>query len=164
MRVSQKRGVIVIAALVSLWTTAGWAQALRVVGFNVESGGARPDVVDGLIAAAQDVDLWRFSEVQDAIWATRVAQASAQGETGAFTPILDTTGGGDRLLIVYHQERFDLVRQFELTDVNLGGNACVALVAHFRLKPAGPEFLFMVNHLYRSNTERRHEQARLLNE
>jgi endonuclease/exonuclease/phosphatase family metal-dependent hydrolase len=36
-------------------------------------------------------------------------------------------------------------------------------VAQFRLKPVGSEFLFMVNHLYRSNTERRHEQARLLN-
>jgi endonuclease/exonuclease/phosphatase family metal-dependent hydrolase len=36
-------------------------------------------------------------------------------------------------------------------------------VAKLRLKPAGPEFLFMVNHLYRSNTDRRHEQAGLLN-
>jgi hypothetical protein len=31
------------------------------VGFNVESGGARPNVVDDLIAAAQGVDLWGFS-------------------------------------------------------------------------------------------------------
>jgi endonuclease/exonuclease/phosphatase family metal-dependent hydrolase len=36
-------------------------------------------------------------------------------------------------------------------------------VAHFRLKPAGPELLFMVNHLYRGNADGRHEQARLLN-
>jgi hypothetical protein len=41
---------------------------------------------------------------------------------------------------------------------------CVPLVAHFRFKPAGAKFLFMVNHLYRSKAERRHEQARLLNE
>jgi hypothetical protein len=157
------RSIIVVAVLVSLWTGAGWTQALRVVGFNVESSGARPDVVDDLIAAVQGVDLWDFSEVQDAIWATLFAQAAAQGETGAFTPILGTTGGGDRLLIVYHQDRFDLVRHFELTDINIGGNVRAPLVAHFRFKPAGPEFLFMVNHLYRSNTERRHEQARLLN-
>jgi len=148
--------------LASVWTGAGWAQALRVVGFNVESGGARPDVVDDLIAEAQGVDLWGFSEVQDAIRATMFAQAAAEGETGTFAPILGTTGG-DRLLIVYHCDRFDLVRSFELTDINIGGNVRAPLAAQLRLKPAGPEFLFMVNHLYRSNTERRHEQARLLN-
>jgi endonuclease/exonuclease/phosphatase family metal-dependent hydrolase len=157
------RSIVVVAMLVSLWTGAGWAQAPRVAGFNVESGGARPDVVDDFIAAAQGVELWGFSEVQNAIWATLFAQAAAQGETGAFAPILGTSGGGDRLLIVYHQERFDLIRSFELTDSNIGGNVRAPLVAHFRLKPAGPEFLFMVNHLHRSRTERRHEQARLFN-
>jgi hypothetical protein len=157
------RSIVMVAMLVSLWTCAGWGQALRVVGFNVESGGAQPDVVDDLIAAAQGVDLWGFSEVQDTIWATMFAQAAADGETGTFASILGTTGGGDRLLIIYHQERFDLVQSFELPDINVGGSVRAPLVAQFRLKPAGREFLFMVNHLYRSNTERRHEQARLLN-
>jgi hypothetical protein len=46
---TKRRMVVVIAVLVSLWTGVGWAQALRVVGFNVESGGAPPDVVDDLI-------------------------------------------------------------------------------------------------------------------
>jgi hypothetical protein len=147
MRMTKIRLFVVVGILCSAWAGLGWTQTLRVVGFNVESGGARPDVVDDLIAAAQDVDLWGFSEVQDAIWATLFAQAAAQGETGALAPILGTTGGGDRLLIVYHQERFDLVRQFELTDINVGGNVRAPLVAHLRLKPAGPEFLFMVNHL-----------------
>jgi hypothetical protein len=111
------RAVVIVAMLTSVWTGAGWAQALRVVGFNVESGGALPDVVDDLIAAAREVDLWGFSEVQDAIWATMFAQAAAEGETGTFAPILGTTGGGDRLLIVYRVDRFDLVRSFELTDI-----------------------------------------------
>jgi hypothetical protein len=163
MSMTKIRLFVVVAILCSAWAGLGWTQTLRVVGFNVESGGARPDVVDDLIAAAQDVDLWGFSEVQDAIWATMFAQAAAEGETGTFAPILGTTGGGDRLLIVYRVDRFDLVRSFELTDINVGGNVRAPLVAQLRLKPAGPEFLFMVNHLYRSNTERRHEQARLLN-
>jgi hypothetical protein len=92
------------------------------------------------------------------------AQAAADGEAGAFAPILGTTGGGDRLLIMYNSDRFDVVRQFEPTDIDLGGNVRAPLVAHFRFKPSGPEFLFMVNHLYRTNTERRHEQALLLNQ
>jgi hypothetical protein len=73
----------VIAALVSLWTGAGWAQTLWVVGVTVESEGTRPDVVDDRIAAAQGMDLWGFSEVQDAIWATLLARAAAQGGSRA---------------------------------------------------------------------------------
>jgi hypothetical protein len=114
MRITKRRVFVLVAILCSAWAGLGWAQTLRVVGFNVESGGARPDIVDDLIAGAQDVDLWGLSEVQDTIWATRFAQAAAQGETGAFAPILGTTSGGDRLLIIYHQDRFDLIRQFEL--------------------------------------------------
>src|SRR5687767_8493526 len=142
MSATKRRMVVVIAVLVSLWKGAGWAQALGVAGFNVESGGARPDVVDDLIAGAQGVAVWGFSEVQAAIWAPLFAWAAAQGKTEAFTPILGTTGGGDRLLIIYHQDRFNLVRQFELTDINIGGNVRAPLVAHFRFKSAGPEFLF----------------------
>jgi hypothetical protein len=163
MQASKMRSIMAVALLVSLWPGTSWAQALRAVGFNVESGWARSDVVDDLIAAAQGVDLWGFSEGQDPIWATMFAQATANGATGAFAPILGTTGGADWLLIVYHQARFDLVRLFERTDIHTGGNVRAPLVAHVRFKPAGPECLFMVTHLYRSNTECRHEQARLLN-
>jgi endonuclease/exonuclease/phosphatase family metal-dependent hydrolase len=163
MSAAKRHIVVVIAMLVSLWTGAGWGQTLRVVGFNVESGGARPDVVDDLVRAAQGVDLWGFSEVQDDAWGMLFEQAAEDGEAADFQRILGTTGGGDRLLIVYNGDRLDLVRQFELTDINIKGRVRAPLVAHFRLKPAGSEFLFMVNHFYRSNAEGRHEQARLLN-
>jgi hypothetical protein len=163
MQATKRRIVVVIAMLISVWTGVGWAQALRVVGFNVESGGARPDVVDDLIAAAQGVDIWGLSEVQDEIWATLFEQAAEDGELGDFRHILGTTGGGDRLLIVYNSDRFEVIRQFERTDINIEGRVRAPLVAHFRLKPAGPEWLFMVNHLYRGNAAGRHEQARLLN-
>jgi hypothetical protein len=73
MSATRMRAVVVVAIVISLWTGASWAQALRVVGFNVESGGARPEVVDDLIAGAQGVDLWGFSEVQDQSWATAFA-------------------------------------------------------------------------------------------
>jgi len=68
--VAKSRAVIVATILISLWTSLGWSQVLRVVGFNVESGGARPDVVDDLIEEAQGVDLWGFSEVHDDVWST----------------------------------------------------------------------------------------------
>jgi endonuclease/exonuclease/phosphatase family metal-dependent hydrolase len=141
-----------------------WAQALRVVGFNVESGGARPDVVDDLIKEAQGVDIWGFLEVHDDVWAALFEKAAEHGEAADFKRILGSTGASDRLLIVYNGNRHDVVRHYELSHINVGGNARAPLVAHFRFKPAGAEFLFMVNHLYRSKAERRHEQARLLNE
>jgi hypothetical protein len=97
-------------------------------------------------------------------WATLFEQAAEDGEAGDFRRIMGTTGDEDRLLIAYNVDRFDLVRHFELTHINVGGNVCAPLVAHLRLKPTGPELLFMVNHLYRSHTDRRHEQALLLNE
>ena len=44
MRVAKRRAGVV-AVLVCLWTGLSWGQTLRVVGFNVESGGARPSEV-----------------------------------------------------------------------------------------------------------------------
>jgi hypothetical protein len=69
MRATKVRSIVVVAVLVSVWTCSGWAQALRAVGFNVESGGARPEVVADLIAATHGVDTWGFAEVQDERWA-----------------------------------------------------------------------------------------------
>jgi hypothetical protein len=89
--------------------------------------------------------------------------AAEDGEGADFMQLLGTTGGGDRLLIVYDAERFELVQQFELAHINIAGRVRAPLVAHLKVKATGQEFLFTVNHLYRSNSEARHEQARLLN-
>jgi hypothetical protein len=48
MRTTRVRSIVVVALLVSLWAGAGWAQALRVVGFPVESGDARPEEMNAL--------------------------------------------------------------------------------------------------------------------
>jgi len=143
-------------------TPAG-AETLSVVGFNVESGGADPQVVDDIVAAAEGVDAWGFSEVQNDDWAEIFEAAAEDGEGADFARILGGTGGGDRLLIVYDADRLTLLESFELSDINVGGNVRAPLVARFRIGDDGQEFLFMVNHLYRSRAERRHQQAQLLN-
>jgi endonuclease/exonuclease/phosphatase family metal-dependent hydrolase len=135
-----------------------------VIGFNVESGGANPAVVADLIEGRQGTDIWGFSEVQNAEWASLFEEASAEGESAEFRSILGSTGGADRLLIVYNADRLELVRNFELDEVNIGGHVRASLVAQFRVQTTGHEFLFMVNHLYRSREDRRHEQGRMLNE
>jgi hypothetical protein len=139
------------------------AESLTVVGFNVESGGANLNVLASQIEELAGVDLWGFSEVQDSAWERRFREAAAVGENASFDSILGTTGGADRLQIAYDSDRLELVRQFELHAINVGGNVRAPLVGEFRDKASGQSFLFMVNHLYRNQAERRHEQARMLN-
>jgi hypothetical protein len=93
------------------------------------------------------VDLWGFSEVQAEIWATLFEPAAEDGESGEFRRILGTTGGGDQPLIVCNRDRFEVVRHCEWMDINIGGRARAPRIAHFRLKPAGPELLLMVSRL-----------------
>lgn len=154
----------IVLSFVLLAFGAG-AQTLKVVGFNVESGGAQLSVLAQAIAGQQGVDLWGLSEVQDQSWLTTFQQAAADGEGATFEGILGTTGDADRLAIVYNATRFELVRFSELHHINIAGRVRAPLVAQLRVR-AQPqvEFFFMVNHLYRGNEEGRHQQAKLLNE
>lgn len=151
-----------------LWLGLGVSIALgaqiRVASFNVESGGADPNVVDDLVADASGIDIWGFSEVQNQNWASIFETAAETGEGANFEQVFGTTGGGDRLVIIFDADRFELVNDFELSHINVLGRVRAPLVAHLRERSDGFEFLFMVNHLYRSRANRRHEQSQLLNE
>ncbi len=137
---------------------------LTVIGFNVESGGADPEVIAKRhLGPLSDVDIWGFSEVQSSSWLTHLERGAAAGESGDFRSILGTTGGGDRLAIVYDSDLLEPLRHEELTDLSMGGRVRATLVAQFKVRATAVEFLFAVNHLYRSDEAARHEQARLLN-
>ncbi len=140
-------------------------QQWRTIGFNVESGDANPETIaNTYIAPLQNIDIWGFSEVQNGRWAQILETAAEKARDAEFDGILGTTGGDYRLMIAYNRDRFQKIRHFELQDINLGGQVRAPLVAHFRFQPTGEEFLFMVNHLYRSDREQRHQQARMLNQ
>lgn len=142
----------------------GYAQSLQVVGWNVESGDAQTHVLVEFIEEQQGIDLWGFSEVQNQSWAEEFAEAAGDGEGANFEYVFGTTGGEDSLLIVYNNQLLELVNHFELNDINILGRVRAPLVALFKVRENNQEFLFMVNHLYRSNAEARWQQARLLNE
>ena len=55
------------------------------------------------------------------------------------------------------------MKSFELHRINVSGTVRAPLVGHFKVTGTTVEFLFVVNHLYRSKSERRWEQAQLLN-
>ncbi len=154
--------VLVLAAGLS----AAQAETIEVVGFNVESGGADIDtLVDQVSEIANDkaVELWGFSEVRSE-WAGDLANAAALGAGANFAHILGTTGGADRLLIVYNSDRLELVESSELHHINTLNRVRAPLVAHLKDKVTGKEFLAVVNHLYRSKKDARHEQATQLND
>ncbi|MEQ9549589.1 MAG: endonuclease/exonuclease/phosphatase family protein [Coleofasciculus sp. G3-WIS-01] len=141
------------------------ASELKVASFNVESGDAVPSVIARKhIAPLEDIDIWGFSEVQNETWLTDLEQGTEEGENADFQTILGRTGRGDRLAIAYNSNLLEEVKHYELDDINIGGRVRAPLVAQFRFKPTGEEFLFVVNHLYRTSESSRHEQARLLNE
>ncbi len=137
---------------------------LTIVAFNVESGDANPvHVAEQHVAPLDGVDIWGFSEVQNAEWLRLLEKGAETGERANFHSILGASGGDDRLAIVYNSAQLRAIRTEELDALSFGGRVRAALITHFQVRRNGQEFLLMVNHLYRSENERRHEQAQMLN-
>ncbi|MGJ3251737.1 MAG: endonuclease/exonuclease/phosphatase family protein [Elainellaceae cyanobacterium] len=146
-------------------STVSFDGDLTVASFNVESGDADPRVIaDRHVAPIDGVDIWGFSEVQNSSWLDTLETGTEVGEGSDFKSILGTTGGGDRLAIVYSSRLLQPINYEEIEALSFQGHVRAALVAHFRLKATGEDFLFMVNHLYRSKEESRHQQAQLLHQ
>ena len=154
---------LAFAVLICCSITALAAEEITVIGWNAESGDANPAVVAARIEEIDGCDLWGICEVQNSTWASAFEQAAEVDENADFTAILGSTGGADQMLIIYDSDRFDLLDDFELHRINLGGRVRAPLVAHFKIIGTDVEFLFMVNHLYRTKDFQRYEQARLLN-
>src|SRR5512134_446311 len=128
---------IFVSLLALVLAGPAWAQTLKVAGFNVESGAANPNVIAEQIGPLDGIDLWGFSEVKNSTEARALQQGAEDGESGSCESILGTTGGQDRLLIVYNGNRLELVGTGELHDLNIGGGVRAPLWARFRIKPAG---------------------------
>lgn len=134
-----------------------------VVSWNTELNDADLATIGERIAAFEGVDLWGLNEVTRASDQAPLEAAAAVGEGVDYQSVLGTTGGQDRLLAIYNSARFTLVEWWEEHTINTTGTARAPLVLHLRDRASGKEFLFMVNHLYRSRDEERHKQAALLN-
>lgn len=148
----------------TLFTSTENLVPITVASWNIELNDADPRTVAQRIADFEDVDLWGISEVNRTRTAPIFEAAAEIGEDADYDSILGTSGGGDRLLAIYDADRFELLASEELDDINTTGNARAPLVLHLRERETGLEFLFMVNHLYRSRDNERYEQARLLDE
>lgn len=136
---------------------------ITVVGWNTEFNDADLVTISGRMADFEEVDLWGLSEVSEESDQAPLEQAAETGEGVDYQSVLGTTGGEDRLLAIFNSARFTLVEWWEEHAINTTGTARAPLVLHLRDTFSGKEFLFMVNHLYRSRDEERHKQAALLN-
>jgi uncharacterized protein YraI len=133
---------------------------ITVSSWNVESGGALQTVVSQRIGAFDGVDIWGLSEVA-AVDAEEFEIAAEEGEGANFDSYLGTTGGNDRLLLIWDGARFEQVNQGQMTEIGETGRA--PLWVQLRERATGLELIVMVNHLHRSNEGIRHRQAQALN-
>jgi len=133
------------------------------VSWNTELNGADLAIISARIAAFEGVDLWGLVEVTRPSDQPTLEAAAEIGEGVDYASVLGTTGGQDRMLAIYNQTRFTLIKSWEEHTINTTGTARAPLVLHLRDRVSGKEFLFMINHLYRSRNEERHKQAALLN-
>jgi endonuclease/exonuclease/phosphatase family metal-dependent hydrolase len=161
---NRHRFAFLALAVMFLLATPLAAESLRVVSFNVESGGAQPTALAEQLRGLGPVDLWGFSEVQSISWAFTFKAVAEEVAGADYWFEIGQSGGGDRLLILYNQDKLEHLSVVELDGINPGGRVRSPLVAHMRLKSTGDEFLFMLNHLYRSRPDERMKQARQLNE
>ncbi|MGB3615004.1 MAG: endonuclease/exonuclease/phosphatase family protein, partial [Elainellaceae cyanobacterium] len=104
------------------------------------------------------------SEVQDESGLAVLVQGAEAGEGLDYATILGTTGGGDRLAIIYNAALLERIAVEELEELSFEGRVRAPLVAQFQIRDTPYQFLFMVNHLYRSDEEKRHQQADKLNQ
>jgi len=137
---------------------------IRVATWNIGLDRADLTVIADRIEAFDGIDLWGLQEVNNRSAPPILAAAAADGENAEFAAIQGKAGDGLHLVALYNTDRYALLDWWELAAINTTGNVRPSLVLHLREKHSDLEFLFMVNHLYRSREGERHKQARLLNE
>jgi hypothetical protein len=147
------------------------AQRLTVISWNLESGESSDSFIATRVRTFQGIDLGGLSEVAGANTARAFESAAEDGENANLEHALSTTGGGDRLAIVFNATRFELVNKMELHRVTFNADSPTPnssqrspLVLKLRELTTNKRLLFMVNHLARTNNALRRDQSQRLND
>ena len=132
--------------------------SLSILAWNVESGGNDPVSIASRLTEMRDHDVVCLSEVSPASFERYPMALGSK-----FLSVESRTGRGDRLQILFNQERFKLLQSEELNayrDFELNnGTHRSPLFVRLRNRDSGVEFIVMTNHLARSNAELRKQQA-----
>lgn len=138
---------------------------LRILGWNVESGGNDPDVIAGQLVSLGHYHIVALTEVKRENF-NRFRAAVARGGTSDYRYIASRTGGDDSMLMIYDRQRLNLNDVQELFNVE--GNWMndknwrhrSPLIAKFYDRKERQLFFVMVNHLARGDASLRRTQAR----
>lgn len=153
--------------LVLLLSSCASAESLRVISWNIESGGADPAIIAKQLAELPSVDAYLLQEVAGRDIG-RLAAAIRKKHGRSFKYYLSSLGGSDRLAIIFDESKYRIrsfselfsFGQYQLSD----WNHRPPLVAHLVQKESGQEFLLVTVHLARGNARLRTEQATGLRE
>jgi endonuclease/exonuclease/phosphatase family metal-dependent hydrolase len=131
---------------------------------NVESGGSdAASVAEDTVAPIVGEAIFAFEEVENDAAAQLLVAAVNDGDQD-IQYRFGTTGYDDHLVLAWDEDQFVLTALEELHDLNIpNGTVRSPLVGTFEARATGLEFLFVVNHLWRTDDNARHEQAELLN-
>jgi hypothetical protein len=164
MRLNTIKTVAMTLLLTCILSAGVLAQEeITIMSWNLENNGADSATIVGMMSEYEGVDIWGLCEVSRS-WEKGLEAAAEAGGSTDYTSILSQSGRADRMLILYDEDRFDLIESLELDQINPGMRVRSPLVAHLANSTTGEQFLFMVNHLYRSDDEARHTQSTKLND
>ncbi|MYI69429.1 MAG: endonuclease, partial [Boseongicola sp. SB0673_bin_14] len=141
-----------------LLANAATAAELSIVSFNLES-----DADTDYLSVSRDIsriprsDIWALSEVPPRHFDD---YRSAIGKN--FEIIAGTTGRSDRLAIAFDPDTLQNIDSY--SELAEAGGSRHPLMAKFRVKASGQEFVFVANHLQRGKEKIRQAQAAWLNE
>lgn len=143
------------------------AEPLRIVSWNVESGGNDPAVIAEQLVELGRYDIVALQEVHSRNIG-RYGNAIRDGISKSYRYFASNTGRSDRLMIIFDSDRLQMTQSCELFEHE--GHRLndwlhrSPLVAHFKDRQTGEMFLFLTVHLARGDAKLRTEQARGLRE
>lgn len=132
----------------------------NLLSWNVESDGATSKVICEQLAELNKDDHYDIFTLSEVLPADLKKFRYALGKHYKY--VYSKSGFSDRLEILYNENKFELVRHFEIKEINILNRYRAPLVAHLKDRENGTEFLVMVNHLARGKAEIRQKQATML--
>ena len=136
------------------------AKSVTIVAWNVEAGGS--DMAGNLkiLKSLEPFDILALNEVP---LESTVEVASRWSKEAS---IIGQTGGDNRLLIAWNDQKFEKVSTEELRQVGgqefAPGIRAASLVAHLKLKSTSQDLIVVMSHLVRGSAELRKKQALML--
>lgn len=141
------------------------ANQILMLSWNVESNGAEAETVCAELTEMNKGDRYDIVTLSEVLPEDLSKFRNALGQHYKYK--YSKSGHNDRLQILYNENRFKKIRDFEIDEINIKGRYRAPTVVHLKerktdSRPDEIEFLVMVNHLARGKAEIRQEQATML--